>query len=398
MKYITLPGIRPLKFTFFSLTTLIFALAISTATAQAWIVIDWQGKVSYIPADRDLNKKNAVSIYKHQRLKQREVIVIEANSEVTLKCSREDSGTVVRSGRRDKIEPVTNICGLRDPFLGDPTEIRLGGNNPLIPYIVSPRYTLLLENRPTLRWNAVEGAIRYTVKLYREELLEDIPVWQRSVESTEPIEGVEEFSYPSEEKPLEAGADYRLLVEADNDRRSQEEKIDIDEYDIESRGVSELRFRLLGEVQAQSVREAIEEITQRQSPSDDDLITLALHYAENNLYAEAIEILNSVVKNDSKKPELYRILGDFYAQSGLNLLAEESYLKAIEKAKETQEVLEEALAHQDLGELYMKMHEPSDDVSLLEQARAQFEEALAQYRKLNRQPKIDEIINLISQL
>jgi tetratricopeptide (TPR) repeat protein len=137
---------------------------------------------------------------------------------------------------------------------------------------------------------------------------------------------------------------------------------------------------------------------QEELPSEEEVIALAFHYTENNLYAEAIEILNSLVNNGSQKPDVYRILGDFYAQSGLNLLAEESYLKAIEKAQETQEVLEEALAHQDLGELYMKMHEPSDDVSRLEQARAQFEEALAKYRELSHQPKIDEITDLINQL
>jgi tetratricopeptide (TPR) repeat protein len=251
-----------------------------------------------------------------------------------------------------------------------------------------------------LKWNAVEGATSYTITLYREGLLEDTEVWQKSVEGKEPVEGVEEFSYPSDDKKqqLEAGADYRLVVEAKNGRSSQDEKIDLEEYDFESRLVSGLKFRLLGEAEVQSIQEASEQIMQEELPSEEEVIALAFHYTENNLYAEAIEILNSLVNNGSQKPDVYRILGDFYAQSGLNLLAEESYLKAIEKAQETQEVLEEALAHQDLGELYMKMHEPSDDVSRLEQARAQFEEALAKYRELSHQPKIDEITDLINQL
>ncbi|HAG83211.1 MAG TPA: hypothetical protein DCL61_19220 [Cyanobacteria bacterium UBA12227] len=394
MKYRIFTLLRSLKFAIFFITTLILTIAIPTANVQAWIVIDDPiGEVYYIPADQPLDKKYPV--YRTLRFEEGDIIVTGANSQVILKCSKKDPGTEVTSNRT---EPITNICGNSNPFLGDPTEIRRGGKDPLIPYIVSPRYTRLLTKQPTLKWNAVEGATRYIITLYREGLREDSKVWQKSVESKEPVEGVEEFSYPSDEEQLEVGADYRLVVEANNERSSQDEKIDLDDYDVERRGVSGLKFRLLGEAEVQSIQEASEKIIQGQPPSEEEVITLAFHYAKNNLYAEAIEMLNSLVKSDSQKSDIYRILGDFYAQSGLNLLAKKSYLKAIDQAKETQEVLEEALAQQDLGELYMKMHEPRDDVSLLEQAREQFEQALAKYRKLNREPKIDEITNLINQL
>ncbi|MEQ9485521.1 hypothetical protein [Coleofasciculus sp. F4-SAH-05] len=389
MKYRSLPVIRSLKFTFFFITTLILTIVIPTATVQAWKVVGVpKGEVYYIPADQPLDRRYRV--YRNQEFEVGDTIVTGANSQVTLKCNKKDPGTELLSNR---MEPITNICGNSNPHLGPATEIRLGGNEPLIPYIVSPRYTRLLGKRPTLRWNAVEGATRYTITLYRK----NTEVWQKSVESKQPVEGVEELSYPSDEKQLEVGKNYQLVVESSNGRSSEEENenIVLDDYDTIPRGVSGLTFRLLVEADVQSIQDASQKIMQKALLSEEDKkIDLAVHYTENNLYAEAIEILNSLVNNGSQKSYVYRILGDFYAQSGLNLLAEESYLKAIEKAKETQEVFEEALAHQDLGELYMKMHEPSDDISLPEQARAQFEEALAKYRKLNRDDKIDEITNL----
>ncbi|GEM_PF-536621 len=382
----------------FFVAILILTIAIPIANVLAFTVVNFTYKrVYYIPYGQNRDKKYPVHI--GQTLDEGDLIFLEPNSQVTIQCKRKEPGIEVRSNRNSKTEPITKICGKSNPYLGDPTEIRRGGNEPLIPYIVSPRYTWLLTKKPTLKWNAVEGATRYTITLYREGLREDIKVWQKSVESQEPVEGVEEFSYPSGEKQLEAGADYRLVVEANNGRSSEEENIDPDDYDVESRDVSGLKFRLLGEADVQSIQKDFEEIMQKEGLSEEDKkIELAFHYTANNLYAEAIEILNSLVNNSSRKSYVYRNLGDFYAQSGLNLLAKKSYLKAIEKAQETQDVLEQALALQDLGELYMKMHEPSDDISLLEQARAQFEEALAKYQKLNRQPDINEITNLINQL
>jgi len=402
-------------------TMAIFALMIPTAPALGQRARRPRGTVLVMPKD----ETRYYSVINGQRLYRGDIIKTGPYSEVTLQCSRNSFRFI---GPRIE-KPIAKICrNPEDPGLGDPNEIRLGGNNPLIPYIVSPRYTRLLGNRPTLRWNAIEGATRYTVTLYREYLGEIEPVWCRSVtsndsvesveelpyprdeeplkkekncrsvEGNETVEGVEELPYPRDEKPLEEEKDYRLVVEADNSRSSQEEEIDLDKYDVESRGVSELRFRLFGETQAQLIREISLEITQEEQPKDDDLIFLASHYADNNLYAEAIKRLNDLIKSGYQKPDVYRILGDLYAQIGLNLLAKESYLKAIEQARSMQEVLEEALAQQDLGELYMTMHQPNNNVFLLEQAREQFDKALAKYKKLNRQLSIDEITILINQL
>ncbi|HEY9602007.1 MAG TPA: hypothetical protein V6C85_10380 [Allocoleopsis sp.] len=74
--------------------------------------------------------------------------------------------------------------------------------NPLIPYIISPRRTKLLNALPMLRWNAVLGASRYTVSLIADE---DV-LWETQAEETEVVY--------SGESPLESGVDYLLMVRA----------------------------------------------------------------------------------------------------------------------------------------------------------------------------------------
>jgi hypothetical protein len=55
--------------------------------------------------------------------------------------------------------------------------------NPLIPYIISPRCTLVLNPLPMLRWNGVPGASRYTVSLIGDE---DV-LWETDVSETEVV-------------------------------------------------------------------------------------------------------------------------------------------------------------------------------------------------------------------
>ena len=111
-----------------------------------------------------------------------------------------------------------------------------GDTNALIPYIISPRNTLVLTDKPVLRWNASPGATSYVVSIKTNK--GDV-IWETQVETTEVV-------YPGQ-PPLKPGVNYVMTVIADNERSSEEEEEDI----------SELQFRLLDETERQPVQTEI---------------------------------------------------------------------------------------------------------------------------------------------
>ena len=195
------------------------------------------------------------------------------------------------------------------------TRYRPGGSDSRVPYILYPRMTYLLHDRPTFRWNGVEGATRYIVRLLGPGGLE----WQTEVSSTEVL-------YPDEAPPLDWGVKYLVTVEADNGSSSRQDGGGIlgfellDEYDIQ-------------DVQAEAARIAgLGELTEEQQA-----FALAELYSREGLMANAIATLEALVKEGSQTALVYRMLGDLYAEVGLNLLAEDRYERASEMFASTQD-------------------------------------------------------------
>ena len=95
---------------------------------------------------------------------------------------------------------INQIC---PPVIISPTfrpgelKPRPGGNQEGIPYVISPRMTYVMENRPTFRWNSVSGATEYIVSLHGPGGQE----WEKAVSSTT-------LTYPSQEESLAENTKY----------------------------------------------------------------------------------------------------------------------------------------------------------------------------------------------
>lgn len=188
------------------------------------------------------------------------------------------------------------------------TRYRPGGSNPQIPYILYPRMTYLLQDRPIFRWNAVQGVTSYTVRLLGPGGLE----WQTDVSSTEVV-------YPDDAPPLDWGVKYLVTVEADNGSSSLQD------------GGGLLGFELLDEDAIQEVEQEAAKIAGLEERTEEErALTLAELYRRENLTAEAIATLETLVEQGSQTPLVFRKLGDFYTEAGLNLLAEARYERASE--------------------------------------------------------------------
>lgn len=235
-----------------------------------------------------------------------------------------------------------------------------GGSNSLIPYIVSPRSTSVLTDKPILRWNAVPGVANYTVKLSSQNGV----IWSQKVSGTQVV-------YPGT-PPLKPGVAYSLLVEAANGKSSQDE------------GTTGLQFNLLDQQQVQQVRDSVEGLDKQGLPDEVKALYLVDLYRERkfNLIAEAIATLEALVVKSNKTPIFYRTLGDLYWQVGLKLLAEAHYLKAIELAKSPQDLEERAAAEFGLGNLYTAIGDRSEASRWLKQAMTEYK-VLGDTKRIN---------------
>ncbi len=245
---------------------------------------------------------------------------------------------------------LSNGC----PQASEPILVRSAGNlgntrgstDPLIPYIISPRATKLLNPTPTLRWNSVPGAKSYMIRISGTD-------WQESVDTTE-------FVY-SGNPPLQFDQDYLLTVEADNGKSSKDE------------GMPGLGFSLLADEEAKRIRAEEATIHGLNLPGKANTFALAQIYAGHSLYAEAIEMLEELAKADNQAASVYRALGELYQQVGLLTLAESRHNLALKAAETSGDVESIAEAQKGLGEVYMALGNKNEAVRWLTEAKAEFE-------------------------
>jgi tetratricopeptide (TPR) repeat protein len=148
-------------------------------------------------------------------------------------------------------------------------------------------------------------------------------------------------------------------------------------------------FSLLDENEATVVREAVEQLVKLDLADETKSLALAHLYRVHNLKAEAIAILEALVKLGSKTVAVYRTLGELYTEVGLNLLAQKYYLKAIELTK-SEDIEGQALVAAGLGKVYEAIASPQEAIRWLTQARDSYvtlgdtQQALELEQKLSR--------------
>lgn len=221
-----------------------------------------------------------------------------------------------------------------------------GGTDPLIPYIISPRATKILDPMPVLRWNAVPGAKTYTVRISETN-------WLEQVEATE-------LQYPGT-PALQPARVYLLVVESENGKSSKDE------------GLPGLGFSLLAEEEASRIREDVTRIRALNLSEDATAFALAQLYAGHQLYAEAIELLEESTATNDQATNVHRALGQLYQQVGLLMQAEYHYRLAVGIAEEVGDVESAAEAQAKLGEVYLALGNTSEASRWLAEAQAGYE-------------------------
>jgi hypothetical protein len=263
----------------------------------------------------------------------------------------------------EKVSLVSDGCGSNQSIIFRPNSLRSPSRAPneTIPYIISPRNTALLTNCPIFRWNAVAGATRYQVRVQDAGLTLD---WQMETSQTQ-------IEYPGK-PPLQTNSNYSLIVETDTGDSSAEEQ------------GSDLSFTLLDAGKADSVRTKVAQLKQQQLTQEVEGLALAYLYQSYNLKAEAIELLEGLMKQGSQIVAVSQLLGDLYLQVGLSQQAKNAYLQALELAKQTEDLEGQAEAQTGLGLKEYGLGKKTE-------AREWLIQAQTNYQKLGVQSKVEEV-------
>lgn len=176
-----------------------------------------------------------------------------------------------------------------------------------IPYVISPRRTLLLNSQPIIRWNPVKDATSYTVIIKGPSGY----LWQDEVT-------VSEVVYPGE-PVLNPGVYYTIIVDANTGASSLD-----DENFVQG-------FEVINESDRQGIDNAAMEI--EATTEEEESLKLAKLYRENSLRSEAIAILEELTTSGSDNLAIYQLLGKLYREIGLVHLADKYDLKAVELAE-----------------------------------------------------------------
>ena len=178
-----------------------------------------------------------------------------------------------------------------------------------LPYVITPRETDIISDRPQISWNAVPGVANYTVKI-------DGINWEKKTDKTEII-------YDGD-RPLQPETRYWVTVTTDQGLSSQQD--------------TEVGFNVSDEQTKKTVLNAVEKIEKQPlSPTEQGLV-LAYLYRSYELYGDAINILEDLVNQGNKEITVYQLLGDTYLEVGLPQLAKNTYQKGLELAIKTQNI------------------------------------------------------------
>lgn len=257
--------------------------------------------------------------------------------------------------------PISQGCGSSSGSNFRPGSKRAptrSGSDPTIPYLLSPRDSAILIRQPMLRWNSVAGAESYKVRVLGPNVN-----WQTEVKQSQVVYGG---------ASLKPDLRYWVSITASNGASNQQE---------------EGRFRgfsVLSDTDNQKVNAAIARL--KQQPLDDDarMFALAHLYRSNKLNADAIDVLEGLVKKGSQNGSVFHLLGNIYQDVGLNQLARERYLMGVKLAT-TQNNLElQAMTQASLGEVDVALYK-------LQDARQWYQSALKIYRQLEDAEKVKEL-------
>jgi hypothetical protein len=180
------------------------------------------------------------------------------------------------------------------------------------PFLLSPRRTVIMNDRPTFAWRAVSGATRYKVTVSSAESGE---LWRREVEGVSLV-------FPADAAALARSAEYLWEIEALSDVKSLRKENTV--------------FEVMSDARAHTVRENLVRINASAGGADLPAAQfLAGAYLSGlELFADATEQFVAMCGLMPALPAPHAALGDVYSRIGLTDLAAAEYQQALALTRE----------------------------------------------------------------
>ncbi len=187
------------------------------------------------------------------------------------------------------------------------TDDTRAANNSNIPYLISPRNSAILKEKPTLRWNSVSGATSYRLQIFSvgQEFN-----WTKKVNEPTVVY--------SGDKTMPPGI-YKVNITANNGASTKGKDDSVTFIVSDKKDISK-------------VNGYVEKLQKMSLSNTSKTLALAHLYRSYDFNAKAIELLEKLVKDGNQTTAVHQLLGSIYQQIGLNELAKERYLKAMELA------------------------------------------------------------------
>ena len=245
--------------------------------------------------------------------------------------------TVLRSANQDRIPPRS-------------------GNDPTIPFVISPRNTQVIDPQQLLRWNPVAGAKGYRVSVTGPDVK-----WETSVNQPQTMFlGV----------GLKPGMRYRVMVTAEKGTSSQSET-----------GVG---FSILDSAVVEQVKSDISTLQQQELSDEAQVLAIAHLERSNELYASAIDRLEVWLARGNKSAAVSQLAGDLNRQVGLPGLARDHYVVGLEIMRRDGNLAGQAEVLNSLGQV-------DRDSDRLKEAIGWLEEAQKRYRELGDGDRVQQL-------
>jgi len=243
-----------------------------------------------------------------------------------------------------------------------------GEQDDQIPYVVHPRNTALISDRPRLRWHPLPGVDSYTVTLISDDGRDRPPVEISDAQGAWPVD------WP----PLEADATYVLVVEGDSARS--------DRGNEQHAG---LGFWLLGDSEADVVSSLESRLRAQPISSTATALLVADLYLNHELRAEATDLLEDLTTS-SGAASVWLALGQTYLEAGLASEAGPALDQAVAVAQATGQQDIEAAAHVGLA----LVARTQDDATT---AEAHLNAARLLYEQIGDKDGLQQVEQLLSQ-
>jgi hypothetical protein len=290
------------------------------------------------------------------RLKTADKLLLGKGGTATVLCQNLRLATIQQVGSFE-VAKVCQVSGRLVLQVIDPNRIPTrSSNDRTIPYIISPRNTVLIEARPLLRWNPVVGSKSYRVLVTGPDLK-----WETTAKQSQ-------VAYEGE--PLKSGVRYRVMVTAENGESSQSDT-----------GVG---FSVLDSAEVKQIKSDISALQGQELSEEAQVLAIAHLERSNELYGSAIDRLKVWLARGNQSATVSQLAGDLNRQVGLPGLARDHYVVGLEMMRRDGNLVGQAEVLNSLGQV-------DETLDQLKSAINWLIEAQEYYRSVGDLQKVQEL-------